>query len=56
MLTQSLPIAAALEIDPALVTCDLDNEGSRRVIESAGGELEDERHGKLRFWVPTRMS
>jgi predicted acetyltransferase len=56
MLTQSLPIAAALDIDPALVTCDRDNDGSRRVIESAGGELEDERHGKLRFWVPTQMS
>ena len=56
MLTQSLPIASALEIDPALVTCDRDNEGSRRVIESAGGELEDERHGKLRFWVPTHVA
>ena len=55
MLTQSLPIAGALGIEPALVTCDLDNAGSRKVIESAGGELEDERHGKLRFWVPTHV-
>jgi predicted acetyltransferase len=55
MLTQSLPIAAALGIEPALVTCDVDNAGSRKVIESAGGELEDERHGKLRFWVPTQL-
>ncbi|TCC18166.1 GNAT family N-acetyltransferase [Kribbella speibonae] len=55
MLTQSLPIAAALGIEPALVTCDLDNTGSRKVIEAAGGELEDERHGKLRFWVPTAV-
>jgi predicted acetyltransferase len=55
MLTQSLPIAGALGIEPALVTCDVDNTGSRRVIEAAGGELEDERHGKLRFWVPTHV-
>ena len=55
MLTQSLPIAGALGIDPALVTCDLDNTASRKVIEAAGGELEDERHGKLRFWVPTAV-
>lgn len=56
MLVQSLPVAAGLGIDPALVTCDTDNVPSRRVIEAAGGELEDERHGKLRFWVPTRTS
>jgi predicted acetyltransferase len=55
MLAQSLPIAAGLGIDPALVTCDLDNVGSRKVIEAAGGEFEDERHGKLRFWVPTAV-
>jgi predicted acetyltransferase len=55
MLAQSLPIAAGLGIDPALVTCDADNAGSRKVIEAAGGELEDERHGKLRFWVPTQV-
>jgi predicted acetyltransferase len=56
MLTQSLPYAARLGIDPALVTCDADNAPSRKVIQAAGGELEDERHGKLRFWVATRMS
>jgi predicted acetyltransferase len=56
MLTQSLPIAAALGIDPALVTCDTGNLASRKVIEAAGGELEDERHGKLRFWVPTHVA
>jgi predicted acetyltransferase len=56
MLHQSLPIAARLGIDPALVTCDSDNEPSRKVILAAGGELEDERHGKLRYWVATTMS
>lgn len=53
MLHAVLPEAGALGIDPALLTCDLDNVGSRKVIEAAGGVLEDERRGKLRFWVPT---
>nr|WP_238358469.1 GNAT family N-acetyltransferase [Kribbella sandramycini] len=55
MLVQALPVAAELGIDPALVTCDADNVASRKVIEAAGGELEDERHGKLRFWVATKL-
>jgi predicted acetyltransferase len=38
-------------IDPVLVTCDVDNTGSRRTIEGAGGRYEDTRLGKLRFWV-----
>ena len=53
MLRQALPVAHDLGIDPALVTCDVDNVASRRVIEANGGVLEDVRHGKLRFWVPT---
>jgi hypothetical protein len=28
------------------------NVGSRAVIEQNGGVLEDERSGKLRFWMP----
>ena len=38
-------------IDPVLVTCDVDNTGSRRVIEGAGGRYEDTRVGKRRYWV-----
>jgi predicted acetyltransferase len=53
MLRQSLPWALDLGIDPALVTCDHDNVGSIRVIENAGGELEDVRGRKRRYWVPT---
>lgn len=53
-LTAVLPRCAVLGIDPALVTCDVDNEPSRRTIERAGGVYEDTREGKLRFWVPTR--
>jgi predicted acetyltransferase len=53
MLAAALPIARDLGIDPALLTCDADNAGSRRVIESSGGIFEDQRDDKLRFWVPT---
>jgi predicted acetyltransferase len=54
MLQQALPWAHDLGIDPALVTCDDDNAGSVRVIEAAGGVLEDVRGIKRRYWVPTR--
>ena len=53
MLAAALPIARDLGIDPALLTCDATNAGSRRVIESNGGVFEDQREDKLRFWVPT---
>ena len=53
MLAAALPVARELSIDSALVTCDVDNIGSRRTIEKNGGVLEDQRGGKLRFWVPT---
>lgn len=53
MLRTALPVARGLGIDPALVTCDTGNVASRKVIEANGGVLEDERQGKLRFWVPT---
>jgi hypothetical protein len=42
-------------IDRVLITCDVDNVGSRQVIEANGGEFEDQRGGKLRFWVPTKL-
>ena len=53
MLRQALGVAHRMGIDPALITCDVDNVGSRAVIEGNGGVLEDERSGKLRFWAPT---
>lgn len=53
MLRAALPVAAGLRIDQALITCDHDNVGSRKVIEANGGVLEDRRGVKLRFWVPT---
>ena len=46
-----LAICRDLDIDPVLVTCDEDNVGSRRTIEGAGGEYEDSREGKRRYWI-----
>jgi predicted acetyltransferase len=42
-----------LGLDRVLVTCDEDNVGSARTIEGAGGELEDVRSGKRRYWIAT---
>ena len=53
MLRAGLPVAAALGLECLLITCDQENVGSRRVIESAGGLLQDQRAEKLRFWIPT---
>jgi predicted acetyltransferase len=53
MLAAALPVARALGIDPALLTCEETNTGSRKIIESNGGILEDQRGSRLRFWVPT---
>jgi predicted acetyltransferase len=55
MLRATLPAAAALGIARALITCDTTNVASRKVIEACGGVFEDERGGKLRYWVPTSL-
>ena len=52
-LRAALPIAKDLGIDRVLVTCDEDNVGSRTVIERVGGEYEDSRSGKRRYWFTT---
>ncbi|MGH3672775.1 MAG: GNAT family N-acetyltransferase [Pseudonocardiaceae bacterium] len=53
MLAATLPVANGLGIECLLITCDVDNVGSRKVIEANGGLLEDQLGGKLRFWVST---
>ncbi len=53
MLRAALPLARRLGFDEVLITCDPDNVGSRKVMIANGGVFEAERHGKLRFWVPT---
>jgi predicted acetyltransferase len=50
-----LPYARKLGLDRVLITCNVDNEGSRRTIEANGGVLEDIRDteiGRLRrYWI-----
>lgn len=53
MLAAALPVARSLGIDRALLTCDADNLGSRKVIEANGGVLEDKSGDTVRYWVPT---
>jgi predicted acetyltransferase len=59
MLRQSLPLAAAVGIERALVLCDVDNAASRKVIEANGGVfesiIEDPKSGaaRRRYWIET---
>lgn len=52
-LRQVLELAAEMGLERVLITCDEDNPASRATIEGAGGEYEDSRSGKRRYWVPT---
>lgn len=59
MLTQALPLCAKLGIERALVTCDVDNIGSQKVVEKCGGVFEsvtddpDLEIQKRRYWIDT---
>ncbi len=53
MLRASLACAHGLGIDPALVTCDDVNVGSRKVIEANSGVPDEPNGHKLRFWIST---
>lgn len=54
-LASVLTKAPALGLDRVLLTCDEDNHGSARTIESNGGVLEDVRSTELgvkrRYWI-----
>ncbi len=57
ILRQSLVIARSLGIDQVLITCDDDNAGSVKVIESCGGRFDSLRpaqppHAAIRrYWI-----
>jgi predicted acetyltransferase len=59
MLRQALPICASVGIEQALVTCDVDNVGSMKVIERCGGVFESVTNypelkvQKRRYWLKT---
>lgn len=54
MLRAALPVAAGLGISSALLTCDVGNIASRRVIAAAGGVLHEEEGTIARYLVATR--
>lgn len=56
MLQLALPKVKALGLDKVLLTCNDDNEGSARIIEGAGGVLENVvdmpgAPAKRRYWI-----
>lgn len=57
ILELALPKAKELGIDRVLLTCDVDNEPSRKIIEKNGGVLENQVANpetgidKSRFWI-----
>jgi predicted acetyltransferase len=56
ILRQSLKCARDVGIECALLTCDDQNQGSMRIIESCGGNLEDRRPREgggmtCRYWI-----
>ena len=57
MLRMVLPFAKSIGIDPAMLTCDVTNTASRRMIEACGGRIECEfayeGTQRLRWWLPT---
>jgi predicted acetyltransferase len=53
MLAASRPLAAALGLPRVLITCDFDNDPSRRTIERNGGLPAPRQDEKLRYWLPT---
>lgn len=57
MLRQAIPVCESLGLKRALVTCDVDNIGSQRVVEACGGIFEgtvdcpDSGVQKKRYWI-----
>ncbi len=51
MLAAGLVECRRLGIEKALLTCEIDNEPSRRVILANGGVPDGTRQGEDRFWI-----
>jgi predicted acetyltransferase len=54
-LDEALRIANGLGLDRVLLVCDESNVASRAVIEGAGGNYDDSRQGKRRYWITTSL-
>ena len=55
LLRVGLGVLNGIGVGEALILCAEDNEGSRRVIETAGGELEKIAEGLRHYRVATRQ-
>ena len=53
MLAQALAVCQQLGLRQVLITCAVDNLGSRRVIEANGGALDRIVDGEARYWLAT---
>jgi predicted acetyltransferase len=53
MLAQALVVCQQLGLRQVLVTCAVDNQGSRRVNEANGGVLDRIVDGEARYWLST---
>jgi predicted acetyltransferase len=51
MLAAGLAECRRLGLDRVLLTCDVDNEPSRRVILANGGVADGQKQGEDRFWI-----
>ncbi|WP_406172538.1 GNAT family N-acetyltransferase [Streptomyces sp. NBC_00996] len=51
MLAAGLAECRSLGLDRVLLTCDVDNEASHRVIRANGGVPDGRMHGEDRFWI-----
>lgn len=53
MLAAALPVCAELGLECVLLTCDVENIASQRVIEANGGLFWDLAGRLRRYWLPT---
>lgn len=51
ILNKTLEEIKKIGVDKVLITCDLNNDFSRKVIESNNGKLEDIVENECRYWV-----
>ena len=54
MLAAGLVLAAGLGLDRVLLTCDPENEASRKVIVANGGRADEQLGAELRYWIDLR--
>jgi len=51
LLNKTLEEIKKIGVDKILITCDKHNNGSRKVIESNNGKLEDIVENECRYWI-----